>query len=133
MRPLTKLIGAVAPMDRINVDTDQIIPKQFLSGNGPAYTSHRFRPFAQAMGLLPCPTPRRSPESNGLAEAFFGSLGRDYVYQAWLETLQEAQRQLPGWIMHDNHEAPHSALGMHAPAGYSAGWVVNNSNLPSQI
>ncbi|MBM3947884.1 MAG: 3-isopropylmalate dehydratase small subunit [SAR202 cluster bacterium] len=30
MNPFTKLTGLVAPMDRINVDTDQIIPKQFL-------------------------------------------------------------------------------------------------------
>ena len=30
MEPFVKLTGVVAPMDRINVDTDQIIPKQFL-------------------------------------------------------------------------------------------------------
>ncbi len=30
MRPFTKHIGLVLPMDRSNVDTDQIIPKQFL-------------------------------------------------------------------------------------------------------
>ena len=30
MRPFTKITGLVAPMDRSNVDTDQIIPKQFL-------------------------------------------------------------------------------------------------------
>jgi 3-isopropylmalate/(R)-2-methylmalate dehydratase small subunit len=30
MRPFTKLRGLVATLDRINVDTDQIIPKQFL-------------------------------------------------------------------------------------------------------
>ncbi len=30
MRPFTKLTGTVAPLDRANVDTDQIIPKQFL-------------------------------------------------------------------------------------------------------
>jgi 3-isopropylmalate/(R)-2-methylmalate dehydratase small subunit len=30
MKPFTKLTGLVAPMDRANVDTDQIIPKQFL-------------------------------------------------------------------------------------------------------
>jgi 3-isopropylmalate/(R)-2-methylmalate dehydratase small subunit len=30
MRPFTKHTGLVAPMDRSNVDTDQIIPKQFL-------------------------------------------------------------------------------------------------------
>jgi len=30
MKPFTKHSGIVAPMDRSNVDTDQIIPKQFL-------------------------------------------------------------------------------------------------------
>jgi 3-isopropylmalate/(R)-2-methylmalate dehydratase small subunit len=30
MQPFTKLTGIVAPLDRANVDTDQIIPKQFL-------------------------------------------------------------------------------------------------------
>ena len=30
MEPFVRLKGVVAPLDRINVDTDQIIPKQFL-------------------------------------------------------------------------------------------------------
>ncbi len=30
MEPFTTLTGLVAPLDRMNVDTDQIIPKQFL-------------------------------------------------------------------------------------------------------
>ena len=30
MQPFTKITGIVAPLDRPNVDTDQIIPKQFL-------------------------------------------------------------------------------------------------------
>ena len=30
MEPFVSLNGVVAPMDRVNVDTDQIIPKQFL-------------------------------------------------------------------------------------------------------
>ncbi len=40
MKPLTIHTGVVMPMDRANVDTDAIIPKQFLksikrSGFGP--------------------------------------------------------------------------------------------------
>ncbi|HWF62632.1 MAG TPA: 3-isopropylmalate dehydratase small subunit [Nitrospira sp.] len=30
MKPFTTLTGLVAPLDRVNVDTDQVIPKQFL-------------------------------------------------------------------------------------------------------
>jgi transposase InsO family protein len=62
---------------------------EFLRDKGPEYTSHRFRPFVRAMGLIPCHTPRRSPQSNGLAETFFGSFKRDDVYQACIETVEE--------------------------------------------
>ena len=30
MQPFTKHTGLVAPMDRVNVDTDQMVPKQFI-------------------------------------------------------------------------------------------------------
>ena len=30
MEPFIKHTGLVAPMDRVNVDTDQMVPKQFL-------------------------------------------------------------------------------------------------------
>ena len=105
---------------------------EFLSDNGPEYTSHRFRPFVRAMGLIPCHTPRRSPESNGLAEAFFGSFKRDYVNQACLETVDAVARQLPGWIEHYNQQAPHSALAMQSPAEYDEGWLVKNKIRPVQ-
>jgi putative transposase len=105
---------------------------ELLSDNGPEYTSHRFRPFVQALGLIPCHTPRRSPESNGLAEAFFGSLKRDYVYQSCLETLEDTARQVPVWIAHYNQQAPHSALGMQSPAQWYAEWLVKQQQLPVQ-
>jgi putative transposase len=84
------------------------------------------------MGLIPCHTPRRSPESNGLAEAFFGSFKRDYVCQACLETLEKVARQVPAWIEHYNREAPHSFLGMRTPAEFYAKWMVKNKTLPVQ-
>ena len=105
---------------------------EFLSDNGPEYTSHRFRPFVRALGLIPCHTPRRSPESNGLAEAFFGSFKRDYVYQACLETFEDVKRQVPTWIDHYNQVAPHSALGMQTPAEFYAVWLVKNRTRPVQ-
>ena len=105
---------------------------EFLSDNGPEYTSHRFRPVVQALGLIPCHTPRRSPESNGLAEAFFGSFKRDYVYQACLDTMEDVERQIPEWITHYNQQAPHSALGMRAPAEAFAAWLVKKQQLPVQ-
>ncbi len=105
---------------------------EFLSDNGPEYTSHRFQPLVRAMGLIPCHRPRRSPESNGLVEAFFGSFKRDYVYQACLETMEEVKHQVPEWIEHYNRQAPHSALGMRSPAGFYEEWMVKNKKQPVQ-
>jgi 3-isopropylmalate/(R)-2-methylmalate dehydratase small subunit len=34
VKPVTKVSGRMAPLDRADVDTDQIIPKQFLKGIG---------------------------------------------------------------------------------------------------
>lgn len=103
---------------------------EFLNDKGPEYTSHRFRPFVRAMGLIPCHMPRRSPESNGLAEAFFDSFKRDYVYQAALDTVEEVGRQVPTWIDHYNREAPHSALNMQSPVEFYAAWLVKNKTRP---
>ncbi|ENO90166.1 3-isopropylmalate dehydratase small subunit [Thauera linaloolentis] len=53
MKPFTKLDGLVAPLDRANVDTDAIIPKQFLksikrSGFGPnAFDEWRYLDVGQ--------------------------------------------------------------------------------------
>lgn len=50
MKPFTTLTGIVAPLDAMNVDTDQIIPKQFLkrierTGYGPfLFFDWRYRP-----------------------------------------------------------------------------------------
>lgn len=54
-------------------------PAEDLSDNGSCYTAKDTRNFALALGLVPCFTPVRSPESNGMGEAFVKSLKRDYV------------------------------------------------------
>lgn len=99
---------------------------EFLSDNGPEFPSHRFRPFMRAMGLIPWHTPRRSPQSNGFAKAFFGSFKRDDVYQARLDTVEEVRRQVPAWIDHYNREVSHSALNMQSPVEFYAAWFVKN-------
>lgn len=99
---------------------------EFLTDNGPEYRSRRFRDMLLALGMIPCRTPIRSPQSNGVAEAFFGSLKRDYVYQSALETLEDIARQVPGWITDYNQVAPHSALGMRSPAQFYHEGLVKN-------
>ncbi len=103
-----------------------------LSDNGPEDPAPRFQPFLRAMGLLPCYTPRRSPESNGPVDACFASFKRDSVYQACREMLEAVGRQLPAWIEHYNRQAPHSALGMRSPADSYAEWMVKTEKRPVQ-
>ena len=54
-------------------------PIQWLSDNGSAYRAHETIDFAIRLGLAPCFTPVRSPQSNGMSEAFVKTFKRDYV------------------------------------------------------
>ena len=52
---------------------------EWLYDNGSCYTDRETITFAQDMGFISCFTPVRSPESNGMAEAFVKTFKRDYV------------------------------------------------------
>jgi hypothetical protein len=52
---------------------------QWLADNGSAYTAGETTDFAVALNLVACFTPIRSPESNGVCEAFVKTFKRDYV------------------------------------------------------
>ena len=54
-------------------------PVQWLADNGSAYAARDTLDFAAALSLQPCFTPVRSPESNGISEAFVKTLKRDYA------------------------------------------------------
>ena len=98
---------------------------EFLTDNGTEFKA-KFQGFLKSMGLIPCHTPCRSPQSNGVVEAFFGTLKRDYVYQSCLETRAEVLRQIPGWIADYNEVGPHSSLGMKPPARFYREWKAKN-------
>jgi putative transposase len=96
---------------------------EFLSDNGPEYASIDLRAALVASGITVCRTPRRSPQSNGMAEAFFGSFKRDYVWQHELQTYEEVRRKIGGWIIDYNEKAPHSSLKMMSPAKFYRDWL----------
>ncbi len=54
-------------------------PLEWLTDNGSAYRAHERRAFARMLGLEPCTTAARSPESNGIAESFVKTIKRDYI------------------------------------------------------
>ena len=78
MRPFTTLTGLVLPMDRSNVDTDQIIPKQFLkrierTGFGPfLFYDWRYRGDGSANPDFELNHPRYAGASILLARRNFG-------------------------------------------------------------
>ena len=95
-------------------------PVEHLSNNGSCYTAKDTRDFAQALGLVPCFTPVRSPESNGIAEAFVKTLRRDYIRITPLPDAVTALGLVAGWIDDYNTVHPHSALAMRSPAKFRA-------------
>ena len=73
-----------------------ITPVEMLSDNGSAYTARETRTFARQLGLKPCFTPVRSPQSNGISEAFVHTLKRDYVRVSPLPDARTALTSLAG-------------------------------------
>jgi transposase InsO family protein len=90
-------------------------PVEHLSDNGSPYTAKETRDFALALNLVPCFTPVRSPESNGMSEAFVKTFKRDYLRVNPLPDATTALRQIAGWIDDYNEIHPHSALRMRSP------------------
>ncbi|WP_407811192.1 integrase core domain-containing protein, partial [Staphylococcus aureus] len=71
----------------------------------------RFRSLLIDIGMEPCSTPVRSPQSNGMAEAFVKTFKRDYVSVNPLPDAITVIAQLPSWFEHYNTLHPHKALG----------------------
>ena len=90
-------------------------PVEWLSDNGSAYIARETAHTATALGLRLAFTPVRSPESNGISEAFVKTLKRDYARLAILPDAETVIRLLPGWFEDYNTVHPHSGLRMLSP------------------
>ena len=90
-------------------------PLQWLSDNGSCYRAHETIDFAIRLGLVPCFTPVRSPQSNGMAEAFVKTFKRDYLYVHDRPDAQTVLSQLPVWFEDYNEIHPHKGLRMKSP------------------
>lgn len=94
-------------------------PIEHLSDNGSPYAAKETRAFAAALNLVPCFTPVRSPESNGMSEAFVKTFKRDYLRVNPLPNAPTVLRQIDGWITDHNEIHPRSALGMRSPREFT--------------
>jgi putative transposase len=93
-------------------------PLQWLSDNGSPYVARETVAFGRSLGMVMCTTAPRSPESNGMAEAFVKTFKRDYVTFGNLASAQAVLEQLPKWFEDYNEKAPHKGLKMLSPRQY---------------
>jgi len=89
------------------------------------YTAKETVDQAYALGLIPCFTPVRSPESNGMAEAFVKTFKRDYVYVHDRPDALTVLTQLHCWFEDYNEVHPHKGLKMRSPREFIRSQVVN--------
>jgi transposase InsO family protein len=81
-------------------------PVEWLSDNGSAYTAKDTSDTAAALGLRPCFTPPRSPESNGVSEAFVRTLRRDYARLAILPDAEAVMAPSAGLVRRLQRDPP---------------------------
>jgi putative transposase len=88
---------------------------EWLADNGRCFTACETLAFAHAVGLVPCFTPVRGPESNGIAEAIVQTFKRDYVRLNARPDAAVVMAELDRWFEDYNEIHPHRALGMRSP------------------
>ena len=93
-------------------------PVQWLVDNGFAYTVGETIDFATALNLIPCFTPVRSPESNGVCEAFVKTFKRDHVRVNPRQDVIAVLQRLAEWFEDYNTIHPLSGLRMRSPCEF---------------
>ena len=93
-------------------------PLEWLTDNGSCYRANETQEFGASLGMTCRFTPARSPQSNGMAEAFVKTFKRDYVNNYPRPDAEYVLRQLPLWIEDYNENAPHKGLKMLSPREY---------------
>jgi putative transposase len=95
-------------------------PAQWLADNGSTYTAAETTDFATALNLVACFTPVRSPQSNGVCEAFVKTLKRDYARVNPRPDAISVLQQLPASFEDYNTIQPYPGLSMRSPREFIA-------------
>jgi putative transposase len=90
-------------------------PIEWLTDNGSCFVAADTKSLLLDIGMEPRTTPVRSPQSNGMAEAFVKTFKRDYVSVNSIPDAETVIAQLPLWFEHYNTLHPHKALGYRSP------------------
>jgi putative transposase len=89
---------------------------RIISDNGPQFIAKDFKTFIRVCGMTHVRTSPYYPQSNGKLERWHGSIKRECIRPAAIETLEEARRKVADYVEHYNHSRLHSAIGYVAPA-----------------
>lgn len=88
---------------------------EWLTDNGSCFTAKDTLALSRDIGVINCFTPVRSPESNGMAEAFVKTIKRDYASCHPLPNASTVMSELEKWIEDYNEYAPHKGLKWLSP------------------
>lgn len=125
MKPVTKIEGLVVPLDKDDVDTDVIMPKQFLkSTERTGYAANLFDPWR----YLDTGTPGQDPSSRQLNPSF--CLNQDRYREASVLLVRSnfgcgSSREHAPWALVE--------YGMRAVIGVSFGDIFRNNSLKNRL
>lgn len=97
---------------------------EMLTDNGAPYIAKDTITFARQLNLKPCFTPVRSPQSNGMSEAFVKTFKRDYVGVNPLPSAKIVLKLVADWFEDYNDNHPHSGLKMRSPREFRSAQIV---------
>ena len=88
---------------------------RIISDNGPQFIAKDFKAFIRLCGMTHVRTSPYYPQSNGKLERWHGSIKRECIRPAAIESLEEARRKVADYVEHYNHVRLHSAIGYVTP------------------
>ncbi len=89
---------------------------RIISDNGPQFIAKDFKTFIRVCGMTHVRTSPYYPQSNGKLERWHGSIKRECIRPAAIETIEQARLKVTDYVEHYNHSRLHSAIGYVAPA-----------------
>ena len=97
------------------------VTPRIISDNGPQFIAQDFKKFIRICGMTHVRTSPFYPQSNGKLERWHGSLKRECVRPAAIESVEDARRKVAAYVDHYNQVRLHSAIGYITPADKLAG------------
>jgi transposase InsO family protein len=100
------------------------VPDEVLTDNGKVFTGRHsstpsevlFDRICRQNGITHRLTGVRSPTTTGKIERFHRTLRSEFLPEATLTSLRQAQAELDGWVADYNKTRPHQAIGLLTPA-----------------